>query len=454
VLPLTKFYHQSRAFIALVLIIGVAASAAVFASMTHSAALVEIQSDDFHKVYVIPNPEAAQVEVQLIVQSGEADLTGIEGQAHYVEHLAWLSAVGSTTRLADRHTNAWTTSDATGYWMTGSSADLENLLTTITKVLNKPKLDQKFAEAERGIIVREYDLRVRGNQYTQIEDALDQALYENTPYSRSLGGVPDDIEDYTVENAIAIHAQTHRPSNAMLVVYGPVSSTQVKDFLSKLTFESDEKSDLKTKSPAPLRVLYKTEQSSEPVTVGKSGLAPELVWRKIIKLKAPVTMDLLETRVALLQDILDTNLPGGIAKPLRFDAFIAQSFRLAIVALDEEYIEVRFAARPDKGVSLDQLKAEFEATLDESAHETIPKETFDRVLDRFETYWPKWDDTAKVADWIKSYTLNRAGDRRIPLQPKALQQLNEQLNRETTNSLLAAIAGPGRVRFAKIGEQP
>jgi Insulinase (Peptidase family M16) len=451
---LNKLFRPLAILVAFVLVIAAATLATLSISSEQSTALIEVQSDNFHKVYIIPNLEAAQVEVQLIVQSGEADLAGIEGQAHYVEHLAWLSAIGSATRLADRHTNAWTTSDATGYWMTGSSADLESLLTTITKILNKPKLGQKFAEAERGIILREYDLRVRGNQYAQIEDTLDQALYEDTPYTRSIGGVPADIEDYTVENALAIHAQTHRPSNAVLVVYGPVSSIQVKDLLSKITFESDEKSALEIKSPAPLHVMYKTEQSSEPVTVGKSGLAPELIWRKIIKLNAPVTIDLLEARVALLHDILDTNLPGGIAKPLRFDAFIAESYRLSIVALDEEYIEVRFAARPDKGVNLDQLRTEFEETLDESARETIPKETFDRVLGRFETYWPKWDDTAKVANWMKNYTLNRAGDRRIPLQPNALQQFNEQLNRETTNSLLAAIAGPGRVRFAKIGEQP
>jgi predicted Zn-dependent peptidase len=451
---LSKFLRPPISIVALLFAIAAAAISWVYKSHMQSTELVEITWRDFHKVYLIPNHETSQLEVHMVVQSGEADLTGIEGQAHYLEHLAWLSAIGSTQRPADRHTNAWTTSDATGYWMTGSSTDLGSLLATVLKALEQPKLDAKFAEAERGIVSREYDLSVRGDKYAQIEGALDKAVYQSTPYARSVIGVPSDIEKFSIKNALKIHQETHNQSNAVLVVSGPVSSKEVKAALAKVTFDAGNVSKSNAKTPAPLKAMYLTQNKTQRVDVDAAGLPAQLIWRKIVKLKEPVQMDLLEARVAFLHDILDTNLPGGIAKPLRFDAFIAESYQLSITALDEEYIEVRFAARPDKGVSLGQLKAAFEATLSKSAKDGIPNKTFERVLGRFETYWPKWDDPKKVADWLKNYTLARVGDRRTPMMPNALKELNAQLDLDSTNDLLVAIAGPGRVNFVEIGEQP
>ena len=259
---------------ALLCAISFAALAWLYKSEYQSTELIEIQSADFYKVYAIPNSKASQIEVHLVVQSGEADLTGVEGQAHYVEHLAWLSAIGTGVRLADRHTNAWTTSDATGYWMTGSSANLESLLATILKTLSAPKLDREFAEAERGIILREYDFRVRGSKYAQIEDALDIALYENTPYTRSVGGVPSDIENYSVDNALTTHAQTHIPSNSVLVISGALTGAEIETALSKISRGVSGKIKKTGDTPKPISAAYITDNSSERVDVEVTGNPP------------------------------------------------------------------------------------------------------------------------------------------------------------------------------------
>ena len=54
--------------------------------------------------------------------------------------------------------------------------------------------------------------------------------------------------------------------------------------------------------------------------------------------------------------MLATNLPGGLAGPLRFDRFVAQSFALAITPPDDARIERVFAAEPDVGVTLPRCK--------------------------------------------------------------------------------------------------
>ncbi|MGD7552013.1 hypothetical protein ACQCP0_25565, partial [Ralstonia pseudosolanacearum] len=83
-------------------------------------------------------------------------------------------------------------------------------------------------------------------------------------------------------------------------------------------------------------------------------------------------IDLLDARLDHLRDMLDTNLPGGLAGPLRFDARIARDYRLHLTAIDERHIELWFQASPDTGVSLPGLRAGFEAALAKSAATGIP----------------------------------------------------------------------------------
>lgn len=63
---------------------------------------------------------------------------------HYTEHLAWLNAVGGT-RAADRHSNAWTSDTAVGYWLSGAPEDLPELLETLKGVFDPIDLPRNFA---------------------------------------------------------------------------------------------------------------------------------------------------------------------------------------------------------------------------------------------------------------------------------------------------------------------
>lgn len=179
--------------------------------------------------------------------------------------------------------------------------------------------------------------------------------------------------------------------------------------------------------------------------------APRMIWRKVVRLDEPVQFDLLETQTAFLTSILDTNLPGGIAGPLRFDGFIAKNFNIAVFPIDEQHIEISFTAEPDKDVTFSELQRSFEAGLASSA-KGIPQATYERVRERFDSYWPDWDDEDQVADWMANYTLNRVSALREPLTEKQLRRLDDQLTPPEVNALLAALTGPGRTAIAFIGK--
>jgi hypothetical protein len=83
-----------------------------------------------------------------------------DASPHYTEHLTWLPNIGKNSRPEGRDTNAWTNDYAVGYWLSGPPEDLPDMLRRLKVVFDPIDLPQAFAETERDIILREYDLRV------------------------------------------------------------------------------------------------------------------------------------------------------------------------------------------------------------------------------------------------------------------------------------------------------
>lgn len=368
---------------------------------------------------------------------------------HYAEHLAWMNAVGASARDADRHSNAWTSDRAVSYWLSGKPADLPELLETLSGVFDPIELPREFAEQERDVIVREYERRVAGNPDVQATKAMDAVLYEGNAIAASVIGTPEEIMALDYDEARALHAETHRAENAVLVIVGDVAERDARRAMREAGWH-DPQGERAEIAPAPFDLAAHAETTlREPWPKAAS----RLLWRRVVELPEPVQFDLLEARIALLRDILDTNLPGGLAGPLRFDAAVARSFDIQAWPIDEDNVEVSFTAAPDRGVSLSVLQAVFEKTLAETAESGIPEATYSRVLNRFDGFWPDWDDMDETARWMADYVLDRVSGLREPLSERELKRLHRNLSLETTNALLRQLAGRGRTAAAFIGQE-
>jgi hypothetical protein len=389
-----------------------------------------------------PGHPTARVEIVLPYPAGQEVL------AHYTEHLAWLNAMGAKARDADRHSNAWTNAYAVGYWLSGAPDDLPELLRALSGVFDPLDLPQDFAAEERGILLREYDHRMADNPDAKADAALDAFLYAGNRMAASLIGTPAAIGALDYDAARALHAETHRPGNARLVVIGDIRPRQVRRALRQAGWPRATGDGAATLPPAfdlaaPDRIVLR---DPEP------DAAPRLIWRKVVTLPEPMPFDLLEAQAALLGDILYSNLPGGLAGPLRFDAAIASRFDVDVWPIDADNVEIGFRAAPDRGVSLTDLQAAFEAALAASAAAGIPQATYDRALARFD-FWPDWNDPAETAAWMADYMLDRVSALREPLAERALRHLDRGLSLETTNALLRQLAGDGRTAIAFIGPE-
>lgn len=395
-----------------------------------------------NRVY-IQRTKSQEVQVHVIVGHGNPS----SGLAHYVEHLAWLNTVGAKQRSADRHSNAWTNAYAAGYWLSGNPDELSDILQTLSGLFGTLEIPAEFATEEREIILREYEAHMVDKPDAQAAEAMSAFLYAGNTLASSMLGTPDDIRGFSYDDARALHATTHRPENATLVVTGGVTQREVSRALKAVDWPAKQSADAESEPPT----FELAEPADTLLRYPEKEVSARLILRHVVALPEFISFDLLEAHALLLANILNANLPGGLAGPLRFNNAIARGFDVQAWPLDERHIELRFRAAPDSGVSLSAVQKAFKETLAEISGTGIPDETYQRVLNRFEDFWPDWEDDDDAARWMADYTLERVAALRQPLPLSDVKRLEQQLSHQTINSLLNEITGEGRTAVAFIG---
>jgi len=387
-------------------------------------------------LHTVRQPQAAEVSVHLIFGHSARP-----SEMHYVEHLTWLNMTGNA--ISEQDSNAWTTHNAAGYRLVGSANELDTMLHTLARAFAPIRLSERFAEQERDIILREHDLRMKTDPDARVTWKMQAFLYEGTVLAAPVIGTPEEIRKFDFSSAKALHAATHRPDRAFLVVVGNISPEQVHVAMRRSGFPVLGGGERRY---APLRLHLKPPEKRRFRFRQYAGL--RLVWRKTVTLNAPVQFDLLEARCALLGGLLRANLPGGLAGPLLYDGALVRRFDIRIRALDESHVEMRFEAAPDGNVSLQRLLVAFEGGLADVAVAGIPERTFVRVRNRFDTFWPDWNDRQQTAEWLGRYVLRRISALRRPMKIPQLRSLSRKLDGSSLNVLLRSLAGPGRTAVA------
>jgi len=252
---------------------------------------LRLSTSVFKAAYLVPKPNEKQVTIHILVQSGENENPGTEGLAHYVEHLAWQSALGPSKGLLDRHSNASTTGMTTDYFLQGPPSDIESLFGTLMKALGPLTVDQKFAEDERNIILREYDFRLRDRPLVVTEQALYRALVDGNPHARSVLGTPEDIAHFSFDEARALHASTHCAANSVLVVGGPVTEDEINSLLSR---PLDARA---CQNAVPTTALRMPASDTLQIDSKDTKLPPQLMWHKLVELDAPMEYEKLDANL-------------------------------------------------------------------------------------------------------------------------------------------------------------
>ncbi|MDB3936110.1 insulinase family protein [Granulosicoccus sp.] len=353
----------------------------IMLSAQASAELVELNTEaEFKTVYFSEDQSASSVTVALFVIAGEVDVQGPEGLSHYLEHLMfWHADSVNGDALHSRGGNAWVNGIVTSYYNRSESIDLPDMLEFINRLYSPPVLKKDFMLRERSVVAREYDLRVSENPDTRAYTAIRRGLYNQHPLSRSVIGTPESISSLTIDQAEDFHQSYYHPQNSVLFISGNLPSQTVikavNEKLGHLTAGDRYVQEWRGENIA---------SDFDHTTQVNDG---QVDYEQLIYLtlsKKPNFADPVRNwyTLRLLESIIDSALPGGIARPLRMDSFILRTFGLNIIDTLQDYFEFSLFAAPDKGVTLQHSTEKIADTLHSIAEKGIPQETLERVKKR------------------------------------------------------------------------
>lgn len=182
-------------------------------------------------VVAIPNQRAAVVSHMLWYKVGAADETpGKSGLAHFFEHLMFKGtdrfpddAFSSTVARLGGNNNAFTTQDATAYYVNISRQHLEKIMEMEADRMTHLTLDDKVVESERQVVMEERRQRIDNNPAFRFREELMEKLYPGHAYGRPTIGYAPEIEQLNRTNATDFYRQWYAPNNAVLVVAGDIT---------------------------------------------------------------------------------------------------------------------------------------------------------------------------------------------------------------------------------------
>ncbi len=193
------------------------------------------------QVVVLPNHLTPVVVQAVVYKAGAADgLPGKNGIAHFLEHLMFKGtqklAPGQLSKEIDKRggsDNAYTTQDVTIYHQEIAKEHLGLVMGMEADRMVNLQLTDPVVLPERDVILQERLERIDNEPGAKLSEAMSAAQFLNSPYGLPVIGWRHEMEQYTAEDAIAFYKRFYAPDNAVLVVGGDVTTSEVKALAEK-----------------------------------------------------------------------------------------------------------------------------------------------------------------------------------------------------------------------------
>lgn len=188
--------------------------------------LVQILPNGMHLV-VFENHSAPVVSIQAWVRVGSADEPeDMAGVSHLLEHMLFKGTqkrkVGEIAREIESnggYINAFTTYDATVYYVTIASRYFETGIDILADAIQNSSFEQDELEKEKEVVIEEIKRSDDIPERKAMNDIFELA-YKVHPYKRPIIGFAEKVKAITRERLIDYYKKWYSPDNITLVVSG------------------------------------------------------------------------------------------------------------------------------------------------------------------------------------------------------------------------------------------
>lgn len=202
------------------------------------------------------------------------------GFAHLFEHLMFGGSINVPSyddplQLAGGENNAFTTNDLTNYYCQLPAQNIETAFWLESDRMLSLAFSKKSLEVQRKVVCEEFKEHYINKPYGDVWFKMRDLAYKVHPYKwQTIGKELSHIENAKMEDVKNFFFKHYRPSNAILVVAGDVTTDQIKQLAEKWFGEipagekyerhlpqepkQTEPRRLEVKANVPLDAFYKT----------------------------------------------------------------------------------------------------------------------------------------------------------------------------------------------------
>jgi len=229
------------------------------------------------KVLVLEDHKAPVAVMQVWYRVGARNETpGHTGLSHLLEHLMFKGTdkVGPEeySRIVQKNggnENAFTSQDVTVYFASLASDRLPVVIELEGDRMQNLRLTKDLFEPERAVVAEERRLRTEDNPSSALFETVGAVAYVAHPYGWPVIGWMSDIQNATVEEALAYYKLNYTPSNAFIVVAGDVKADdvfqKVEQAFGSIPAEP---------APPPMRSVEPEQKGERRVTLRKEAEMP------------------------------------------------------------------------------------------------------------------------------------------------------------------------------------
>jgi len=304
------------------------------------------------------------------------------GFAHFFEHLLfegtknigrgeWFSIVSSN----GGKNNAFTSNDYTYYYEVFPSNSLELGLWLESERMLHPVINQDGIDTQKDVIKEEKKVGEE-RPYGKVLDQVQENLFINHPYKRTVIGESDHLDAASLEDFIAFNKKYYVPNNAILVVAGDIQIDATKKMIA----------DYFGAIPRGADVDRVTEQE-DPITEAIEAKA----YDSNIQIPMIVTAyrtPSIKSRDSKTLDMISTYLSDGNSSKLYRKVVDEKKMALEVGAINlslEDHSMYIIYGLPLGETSLESIISEIDEEVVKIQEDLISEKDYQKLQNKFET---------------------------------------------------------------------
>ena len=303
------------------------------------------------------------------------------GIAHLFEHMMFQ---GSENVAKNEHfgyvmkcggsCNAFTMQDATVYFDTLPSNNLETALWLESDRMNSLDITHENLENQKSVVLEEKKQVFDNAPYGNLFNDIFGNLFTGLGYEHSVIGAEEDIRSFTVEGALEFHNKYYSPCNAILVVSGDIDCADAEAMIRKYF------SGLRTKCDIPRKENIISILSENKVINRKDNIQLPAIN---VCYQIPKAGTREAYALEYFSEILGNSESSRLHRKFVYEKQMLKAIRLSNFTLrDAGALVIRAYVNP--GFDVDKVRQEIMHEVDRFMDEGCTVEEFERVRNGLE----------------------------------------------------------------------